>query len=236
MSARTRETSHHLETRSVGAREPASPPDEDPLGDQSSAVLGLAAAGDARAMDLLLKRARPVVYRWALERTGNGDAAEDVAQAVLLRVVQRLSTFRGESRLSSWLYRVTVNEARGLHRREARERSNDLAWHREMGREAADPREVEKEAGMRVEGVVRSVACTLPPLQLAAFRLVDLDGLKPRDAARALGRTQTALRSSLCRARRRIRDLLVEHRREMVAELLPGRWAGEQAAVSPSFQ
>jgi RNA polymerase sigma factor (sigma-70 family) len=78
-----------------------------------------------------------------------------------------------------------------------------------------DPERVDRQ---RAAGAVRDAAETLPPLQQAAFQLVDLDGMKPCEAARELGKTQTTLRSSLCRARKKIRELVEECRRELVTD------------------
>src|SRR5437870_13611592 len=53
----------------------------------------------------------PRVYNLARRMLGNDADAEDVTQDVLLQVVRKLDTFRGESQLSTWLHRVTVNAA-----------------------------------------------------------------------------------------------------------------------------
>src|SRR6516162_10029984 len=58
----------------------------------------------------------PRVYRVARRMLGNEADAEDVTQDVLLQVIRKLDTFRGEASFTTWLYRVTVNAAL-LHRR-----------------------------------------------------------------------------------------------------------------------
>src|SRR5262245_44233887 len=67
------------------------------------------------------------IYRVALRMVGNEADAEDVTQEVLLQVVRKLDTFRGESSLATWLYRVTANAALALRRKRAscRERQVD---------------------------------------------------------------------------------------------------------------
>src|SRR3954453_1146297 len=58
----------------------------------------------------------PRVYNLARRMLGNDADAEDVTQEVLLQVVRKLSTFRGEAAFPTWLHRVTVNAAL-VHRR-----------------------------------------------------------------------------------------------------------------------
>lgn len=187
--------------------------------ERHSPLISAAAEGNPEALSAVLHAARPIVYQWAVSRTRDLDDAEDVTQLVLLRLYTGLPAFRGESRLSSWLFRVTVNEISGFCRRRAREQAQAHRWseaqapifHQDTIPDRIDDR--------RAVGAVCDAASALPPLQQAAFRLVDLNGLKPCEAARELGKTQTTLRSSLCRARRKIRELVEECRRELITDL-----------------
>lgn len=184
--------------------------------EQHSPLVAEASRGNVEALTALLESARPVVYRWAALRTRDLDDAEDVTQMVLLRLFSGLPAFRGESRLSSWLYRVTLNEISGFCRKQAREQTQARRWSKAELHDlttCCDPDRIDHQ---RAGGLVRDAASTLPPLQQAAFRLVDLDGLRPCEAARELGKTQSTIRSSLCRARRRIRELVRECRQELV--------------------
>src|SRR5918995_1882785 len=61
----------------------------------------------------------PRVYNLARRMLGNDADAEDVAQDVLLQVVRKLDTFRGESAFPTWLHRVTVNAALAHRRKRA---------------------------------------------------------------------------------------------------------------------
>ena len=193
---------------------------ETPLLETEGPLISDAVAGDTEALSALLTLARPVVYQWALHRTKDPDDAEDVTQDVLLRVCKGIRSFRGESKLSSWLYRITANESVVLMRKESRRGQSmglsALDWYGVV----SDPSPNERIHNARACGMVRDVACALPPLQLASFRLVDLDGMRPCEAARALGLTQANVRSSLCRARRRIRELVQRARQELVEDYI----------------
>ena len=68
-------------------------------------------SGDYSAFETLVSRYERKVYALALKLTGNQADAEEIAQDVFLTIYQKLDTFRGESLLSSWIYRVTANAA-----------------------------------------------------------------------------------------------------------------------------
>src|SRR6201997_2727930 len=69
--------------------------------------------------DLVFRDYAPRVYNLARRMLSNDADAEDVTQDVLLQVVRKLPTFRGESAFPTWLHRVTVNAALSHRRRQA---------------------------------------------------------------------------------------------------------------------
>src|ERR1700758_4736615 len=69
--------------------------------------------------DLVFRDYAPRVYNLARRMLGNDADAEDVTQDVLLQVVRKLDTFRGESAFPTWLHRVTVNAALANRRKRA---------------------------------------------------------------------------------------------------------------------
>src|SRR3954464_8591579 len=82
----------------------------------------------------------PRVYSLALRMLGNTADAEDVTQEVLLQVVRKLATFRGDSSLATWLHRVTVNAALALRRKRAGRREVQAGDAPEPEEKAAGPR------------------------------------------------------------------------------------------------
>jgi RNA polymerase sigma factor (sigma-70 family) len=68
-----------------------------------------AQAGDAAALEQLVLSVRDRVYRLSLRMTARPVDAEDATQEILIRVITRLSTFRGESAFSTWVHRIAVN-------------------------------------------------------------------------------------------------------------------------------
>jgi RNA polymerase sigma-70 factor, ECF subfamily len=77
--------------------------------------------GDPRALEVLLERHSPRVQRLALHVMRDPDDARDAAQEALAKVCVRLQQFRGDSRFTTWLHRLTLNTCRdALERRNAR--------------------------------------------------------------------------------------------------------------------
>ena len=103
-----------------------------------------AAAGDAEALTVLLVEVQHPVYRLSLRFLGDPTDAEDATQEILIRVVTRLSSFRGESRFSTWVYRVACNHL--LRRREAGQRASELTFDQIEARLGQPPNSIRPEA------------------------------------------------------------------------------------------
>ena len=88
---------------------PADPPDEQ--------LVSLAQRGDLRALEQIVGRHGPWIFNVAARMVWRRDEAADVTQEVLVKVVTRLSTFRGESAFRTWLYRIVVNQVINLKKR-----------------------------------------------------------------------------------------------------------------------
>lgn len=189
------------------------------LRERNCEVFKRAVQGDPRALSTLLQAARPVVHDWASRRIQDPDDAEDVTQLVLLKLYTRLPGFRGDSTLSSWLYRVTINEICGFYKKRAKERATAYTWLEASSEQGTRDHGLDPVDRTRVKSWILNAAGLLPPLQHTVFTLVDLAGLRPCEAARELGRTQANIRSTLCRARKKIRELVKKARSELVEDL-----------------
>src|SRR5437660_173738 len=78
-----------------------------------------AQAGPPPTMEQVFRDYAPRIYTLALRMLGNEADAEDVTQDVLLQLIRKLDTFRGESAFPTWLHRVTVNAALAYRRKRA---------------------------------------------------------------------------------------------------------------------
>ena len=106
--------------------------------DVSDESLARAAAdGDRQAFALLVERVYDRVYGYAVKLTGSRTEAEDLAQDLCAALPAKLQSFRGEAKLTTWLYRITVNAARDRFRRAAtRARAADGWGDWELARQA----------------------------------------------------------------------------------------------------
>lgn len=174
--------------------------------------------GEANAFARLVRRVEPLLRRWALVRTGDPARTDELVQNVLLRAHEHLSDFRGEARLESWLYRITMNEAVSLERR--RDRStvslDRLGEGAVAGGEAATGSAEDGADGIDalyahdVAGLVGSFFRELPDRQRQVFDLVDLQGHAPAEVAVMLELSPSTVRVTLLRARRTLRARILE--------------------------
>lgn len=79
------------------------------MGDISKDVIDLAKAGDANALEALVRAVQTNVYRIAVRMLADPQLAQDATQEILIRIVTKLSTFHGESKFETWTYRVATN-------------------------------------------------------------------------------------------------------------------------------
>jgi RNA polymerase sigma-70 factor (ECF subfamily) len=158
----------------------------------------------AFAAFVVTHRERAIGLAWRL-LGGDGAAAEDVAQEAFARAHRALASFRGESSLPTWFYRILVNEAQRYRRwRWVRERFGGP-----MPDEPGDPRPaVPGDPALR-NRVAQAIA-ELPRGQREAFVLVHLEGLSLREAAEATGRATGTIKSHLHRALRSLRQQLAD--------------------------
>lgn len=77
--------------------------------DEERRIIAQVCAGDANAFEALVVAYQKQVYNLALRTVGSEEDAADMTQEVFLRAYRALGTFRGESKFSVWLYRLTTN-------------------------------------------------------------------------------------------------------------------------------
>ena len=88
--------------------------------EEEHALLMRAQQGDGAAFEEIVRAHEATVYHLALRQLGNREDAEDAAQEVFLKAYTSLAGFRGDSKLSVWLYRITNNVCIDFLRRRAR--------------------------------------------------------------------------------------------------------------------
>jgi RNA polymerase sigma-70 factor (ECF subfamily) len=176
-------------------------------------LLAAARKGDAAALEALLVRYQPHLYRFGLRMCGNEQDAGDIAQESLISMARSLRDFRGDASVSSWLYAIARSYCIKKRRRSkfapAREESLDApgldAIHRVADpapspEQAATNRELERALARAIDG--------LEPPHREVVVLRDVEGLSAPEVAKVLGISVDAVKSRLHRARAAVRQAL----------------------------
>jgi RNA polymerase sigma-70 factor (ECF subfamily) len=171
-------------------------------------------AGDEAAFDEFFVSHFPPLYRFARARLGGDDnAAEDIAQRVLIRALRRLHTYRGEAALLTWLCTLCRREMAGWLEREAVGRAVSLsddppelraALERLAAVDAADPESVLRRR--ELAGLVRLTLDYLPARYGDVLEWRYIEELSVSEIAGRLGVGYKAAESLLARARAAFRD------------------------------
>jgi RNA polymerase sigma-70 factor (ECF subfamily) len=157
------------------------------------------------------------VYNLARRMLNNDTDAEDVSQDVLLQVVRKLDTFRGDAELTTWLHRVTVNAALALRRRRARhpemlvDAPLEVLPSVPLGKRSlpAEPGRLALDRELRQ--ILEQAIAALPAMYRDVYVLSDVEGLANAEIGELLGLSLPAVKSRLHRARLLLRDVLAPH-------------------------
>lgn len=180
-------------------------------GDVLESLVTRARSGDQHALDELARRCYGRIHRWALVATGDPDDADDVAQEVLVRLGRHVERFEGRSSITTWLFRVTRNEALSLRRRRgAARRAADAAGADQEGGEASpSARWISTMATAELMELVTAFFRELPLRQREVFDLTELQGISPAEVAEMLAMSPGTVRAHLFRARRTLRTKIL---------------------------
>ena len=178
--------------------------------------------GDESAFDGIVSRYADKIYGFALRITRNSSDAEEVFQEVFLTLTKKLDTFRGESKFSSWLYRITVNASYMYLRSQKKYESNisleNYYPYDEKG--TLMGRVMEKDWSSRPDIIIFSKEALeiidksineLPESYRTVFHLRDIEGLSNEEVADILEISIPAVKSRLHRARLFLRDRLSDY-------------------------
>lgn len=177
---------------------------------------------DESSFEEIVNRYSNRIYGFALRITKNPSDAEEVFQEVFLTLTKKLHTFRGESKFSSWLYRVTVN-ASFMYLRSQKKHENNISLENYapydekgtlMGRimykdwsSRPDIIIFNKESLIIIERAISE----LPESYRTVFHLRDIEGLSNEEVADILEISIPAVKSRLHRARLFLRDKLSDY-------------------------
>ena len=178
-------------------------------------LLARARDGDLEAFRDIVESNQRQIFCLAQEITGNPEDAEDVVQEVFIKAYRWLPNFRGEAKLSSWLYRIAINTC--MDRSRLRKRQQwaaylplQQAFHLKTSRADSNPAQLE-EAG-RIRNDIEKAVDKLTSLERSIFVLRHHRELKIREIAEVLERSEGTIKNILFRAVRKLRTQLAPYR------------------------
>ena len=159
----------------------------------------------------LYERYNQMVFGLCLRMTGDMSEAEDLTQDVFIQLLQKVGTYRGESRFSTWLYRLTVNQVlmhfrNTIRRRECPCLLDDLAGTR-IVRHSFSHQIMDR---ITIDTALEK----LPFGSRAVFVKFDVEGYNHQEIAELFGFSTGNSKSQLHKARRKLRKLLAAYRRQ----------------------
>jgi RNA polymerase sigma-70 factor (ECF subfamily) len=164
-------------------------------------------AGDGTAFEDLVMTYQHRVFGVALRMLGNAGEAQEVAQEAFLRAHRALSEFRGDAKLSTWLYAITsrlcLNRLASGERRLVRQGEDALL---RLSDAAPRPDDVLEQS--ELEAALQRAIAELPEDRRIVVILRDLEGLPYEEIAQVLGLELGTVRSRLHRARADLKDKL----------------------------
>ena len=187
--------------------------------------LRLLQSGDRAEFARLVDAYSTQIYRLALKILGDEQDAEDVLQNTFMKALQSIRNFEGRSSLSTWLYRIAVNEALMLLRRqkptipvamEYDDEDDEIPYPTQFTDWCCLPED--ELLSDESKGYLDEAVKHLPEKLRIVFLLRDVEGLSIRETSETLGLTETAVKTRLLRARLNLREQLSMYYSERLPE------------------
>ncbi len=171
--------------------------------------------GDANAFEELVLRYEKTVYNLALRMVGDRDDAFDMTQEAFIKAYGSLSSFRGDSKFSVWIYRITTNVCLDFLRSKSRKQQvsltvsdDDEDAQLDIPDPKADPEQqlIKKISMQSVEEGLK----TLPDKQRQILVMRELGGMSYAEIGKALSIEEGTVKSRIFRARKRLCTFLLD--------------------------
>jgi RNA polymerase sigma factor (sigma-70 family) len=174
--------------------------------------------GDQQAFRELVSQFSDRIYNTAVSLLQHEEDAEDITQEVFTEVFQSIRNFRGGSKLSTWVYRITVTKSLEHLRKTKRQKRTGtiLSLFGQEDRIHVPGKEPFFHPGVRLENKEMATALfaairKLPLSQRTAFTLHKMENLSYADLADAMGVSVSSAESLMSRAKKRLRELLRDY-------------------------
>jgi RNA polymerase sigma factor (sigma-70 family) len=179
-----------------------------------SALIQSLKNGDEKAFEALVAAYRDRVYNTTLGFVQNEHDAEELTQDVFIKVYRKIEGFKGESKLSTWLYRIAVTQSIDFLRKKKRQKRGSFLTSLFGKQETGEPDfhhpgvvAEQKENASVLFFAVRQ----LPEQQQTAFLLQKMEGLSQQQVAEVMNTTESSVESLLHRAKTNLRKLLNDY-------------------------
>jgi RNA polymerase sigma factor (sigma-70 family) len=173
--------------------------------------------GDEAAFKTIVDAWQQMVYNTALGIVQNAEDAEDVTQEVFVKIFESISSFKGDSRLSTWIYRITVTKALD-HLRKKKTKKRFGLIQSIFGNEKQDVAEKPDfyHPGVMLDNkekaaVLFKAISLLPENQKTAFTLHKVEGLSYQEVSDVMNTTVPAVESLMHRAKSNLRKWLIKY-------------------------
>ncbi len=184
--------------------------------EQEREIVQRVLSGDTEAFETLVLEHQNKVYSLALRMVGNEEDARDMAQEAFIRAFNSLTGFRGDSKFSVWLYRLTSNICIDFLRSRAKKYTVSMTWTDDEGEETGELEvpdetyspEAQLDRSLIRESVRRGLD-TLSPQYREILLLREINGLSYEEIGRVLGIEEGTVKSRIFRARKKLCDFLL---------------------------
>ena len=180
--------------------------------------------GDEAAFKKLVDDYQVMVYNTALGIVQNEDDADDITQEVFIQVFRSVSSFKGDSKLSTWLYRITIGKALDHEKKKKRKKRFGFVQSLFGGHEEVDMQMAEFDhPGVRLEKKERAnelfnALKQIPDKQRTAFTLHKLEGQSYQEVAEIMNTTLYAVESLMGRAKANLKKELKKYYENNIPE------------------
>ena len=184
--------------------------------EQEAAVIQADLDGDINAYEHLVKEYEKNVYNLALRMVGNSEDAADMSQEAFIKAYNSLTSFRGDSKFSVWLYRIVSNVCLDYLRSRGRRQTVSLSAENDDGEDveidiADETQSPERLLDKRLtRDAVRRGLAALPPEHRQILLLREIQGLSYDEIADALGIEAGTVKSRIFRARKKLCAFLIK--------------------------
>ncbi|WP_455358446.1 RNA polymerase sigma factor SigM [Streptomyces sp. SYSU K21746] len=213
--------------------------DAEPGGASDQDLLARHVAGDPDAFGEIVRRHRDRLWAVALRTLGDREEAADAVQDALVSAYRAAHTFRGQSAVTTWLHRITVNACLDRARKAASRKTSPMD-DTDRFEQLLEPHESAEAPAERhdLHRELLAALGTLPAEQRAALILVDMQGYPVAEAAKILDVPTGTVKSRCARGRARLQPLLTHLRTDTADnnDLPRGRNRTQGTSVPPAAE